>query len=352
MRCYLSHLNLDTIVHLAGAMARIFVTGVNGHVGNNIVRDMLENGYEVKGSVRDISDLTKTSHVLKHAEDLGCQNRLELVEGDVLDKQWAEKLKGCDSLFHTATVYSMDGSAQTILDTANRGTMNLLYAAAEVGIKRVIYTSSVAAVGSTPKGVLKDDSFWNENFSVPYVQAKTESEHQAWKLAKKLDLDLRVINPSAVLGGNFERSTPSTSIIGDALAGKFPLAPKFPLAFVHVKDVAIAHRRAYEVDEANGRYLLTPHQNTNIHELLKRTKELYPKSKAPKRSMPMWMLPLAVFQDWFAGLFTGKRLLTRAAAKGFKKGDSLYSCEKAEKELGIEWTSFDQCIIDTVEGFE
>ena len=85
----------------------IFVTGVNGHIGNHIVRDLLENGYSVKGSVRDLNDKSKTQHVINHATELDVTERLELVEGDILDgDNWSELIAGCDSLFHTATIYS------------------------------------------------------------------------------------------------------------------------------------------------------------------------------------------------------------------------------------------------------
>ena len=141
---------------------RIFVTGVNGHIGNHIVRDLLEHGYRVRGSVRDLKDESKTAHVLAHASDLGLEDRLELVEGDVLDADgWAEMLSGCDGLFHTAAVYSTRGTATTIIDTANKGTTHLLHAAAEAGIERIVYTSSTAAVGTAPKGKTKDESVWN-----------------------------------------------------------------------------------------------------------------------------------------------------------------------------------------------
>ena len=129
----------------------IFVTGANGHIGNQIVRDLLENGYNVKGSVRDIKDDTKTSHLIQHAKDVGVEERLELVQGDILDADiWAEMITGCDSLFHTATIYSNTQDGQLIIDTALLGTTHLLTAARDAGIKRVVYTSSVAAVGNTP----------------------------------------------------------------------------------------------------------------------------------------------------------------------------------------------------------
>ena len=182
----------------------VVVTGVNGHIGNNLARQLIEEGYTVRGTVRSMDK----------APDLD----MEFVVADVLKaNDWAKVLKGATGLFHLATVYSTSGDEQVILDTANQGTENVLRAAAAEGIKRIVYTSSVAAIGSTPKGVVKDESNWNENFSLPYTRAKTESEKRAWALAEELDLDLRVINPSGVLGGSFSRPTPSTQIIGDAM---------------------------------------------------------------------------------------------------------------------------------------
>ena len=313
----------------------VVVTGANGHIGNNLCKDLVAHGYSVKGTVRSMDK----------APDI----KMDFVEADVLKAgDWPEVFKGTTGLFHLATIYSTSEDGQLILDTANLGTENVFRAAAAAGIKRIVYTSSVAAIGSTPKKVFKDESNWNSNFSLPYTRAKTESEKRAWELAEELGIDLRVINPSGVLGGSFSRPTPSTDIIGDAMKGKYPVVPKIPLAFVHVEDVATAHRLAYENDDANGRYLLAPHQCGNIHDLLKRARKLYPKMKFPRLGIPLWMLPIVVFQDWIMGMFTGKRLMTRSAAKSFSNGDSRYSNKKVEEELGIKWKPFDDMIHDTV----
>ena len=313
----------------------VVVTGANGHIGNNLCKNLIAHGYSVRGTVRSMDK----------APDI----KMDFVEADVLEPEdWPKALEGATGLFHLATIYSTSEDGQQILDTANLGTENVFRAAAAAGIKRIVYTSSVAAIGSTPKKVLKDESNWNSNFSLPYTRAKTESEKRAWELAEELDLDLRVINPSGVLGGSFARPTPSTDIIGDAMKGKYPLVPKIPLAFVHVEDVATAHRLAYENDDASGRYLLAPHQGGNIHDLLKRARKLYPKMKFPRLGIPLWLLPIVVFQDWIMGMFTGKRLMTRSAAKSFSNGDSRYSNKKVEEELGIQWKPFDDMIHDTV----
>ena len=331
---------------------RIFVTGVNGHIGNHIVRDLLEHGYFVRGSVRDLSDASKTDHVLAHARDLGLEDRLELVEGDVLEADgWEEMLQDCDGLFHTATIYSTRGTATMILDTANKGTAHLLHAAATAGIKRIVYTSSTAAVGMTPKGTTKDEAVWNTDTSLPYTTAKTQSERLAWKLAAELNLDLRVINPTAVLGGGFVRPTPSVDFFQDAIAGSYPVVPKFPMSVVHVRDVAKAHRRAFEVDEAEGRFILAPHANLTLATICKRIRSLNPSTKAPKYSLPNFLVPLAVFQDWLGGKFGRQRYLTRAVAKNMMGGDTDYSSAKAEEVLGMNWEDFDTCIQDTVDVF-
>ena len=255
----------------------IFVTGVNGHIGNHIVGDLLANGYNVKGSVRDLNDASKTEHVIQHAKDIGVEERLELVQGDILDADnWAEMIKGCDSLFHTATIYSNTKDGQLIIDTALLGTTHLLTAARDAGIKRVIYTSSVAAVGNTPKGRAKTEEDWQTERSSPYIIAKTDSERKAWELAKEFEIDLRVINPSAVIGGGFVNATPSVNFFPDIINGNVPMAPKIPLSIVHVKDVAIAHRRAYEVDEAEGRFILAPHNNLTLVDVCRTVKKLYP----------------------------------------------------------------------------
>lgn len=331
---------------------KIFVTGVNGHIGNNIVRDLLENGYSVKGSVRSLEDPKKVDHVRQHAIDLNCQDKLELVEGDILDADgWSEMISGCDSLFHTATIYSNTDDGQLIIDTAIKGTVHLLNAAKNAGIKRVIYTSSIAAVGNTPKGREKTEADWQTERDSPYTVAKTDSEKRAWELAESLKLDLRVINPGAVLGGSFVSPTPSVEFFPNIISGKIPMAPKIPIPIVHVKDVAKAHRRAYEVDDAEGRFIVAPHKNLTFADVCKTTRKLYPNSKATRIAIPRSLMFLAVLFDWISGLKSGKRMMTRKRAKGLFKGDSNLSSDKATKVLGIQWESLESCIKDSVEGF-
>ncbi len=322
---------------------RIVVTGANGHIGNNLVRELLNNGYSVVATVRDSAK----------GEPLKAYNgaeRLTIEVADVLSTDsWQRIMQDADGLIHTATIYSTTGDSQLILNTANIGVENVFRAAAAAGVKRIVHTSSTAAVGSTPKGVIKDHNCWNDTVSEPYSRAKTESERLAWSLAEELDLDLRVINPSAILGGSFFRPTPSVDFFEEAIQGKYPFSLKIPFPCVHVDDVVSAHIAAFENDNASGRYILAPHTTYTVADILRRIRQLYPETKSPKRALPNRLVSLAVLLDWIGGIFGKPRTLTRRVVKGFFKGDSLYDSSRATNDLDLEWSDFDTCIKDTVE---
>ena len=334
-------------------VGRVLVTGANGFLANHLVRDLLHEGYTVVATVRDLSDPVRTDRLHAHAEACGHPERLELHEADVLDADpWKDLLAGCEGLFHTAAVFSLNGEADVILNTANLGTEHVLNAAAEAGVKRIVYTSSTAAVGSGPRGRAKDENDWQSGSSMPYTAAKTESERRAWRIAEEHGLDLRVINPTAILGGGFSRPPPSVDWMPDLLSGAWPLIPAIPMAFVHVEDVAHAHRMAYEIEEASGRFVLAPHSGMTMVDVARVAGRLRPTSKAPRRSLPRRLLPLAVFFDWIKGMRSGERVLTRAVVRGYMRGDSLYSSQKAEQVLGMTWRSLDACVEDTIVAFE
>lgn len=334
-------------------VGRVLVTGANGHLANTLVRNLLEHGYTVRGTVRDLSDPARTAHLHAHAKALGCPERLDLVEADVLDADpWPALLEGMDGLFHTATVFSLSGDAETILSTANLGTEHLMRGAAVAGVPRIVYTSSTAAVGSTPKGRTKTEEDWQPEEGTPYTVAKTQGEQRLWRLVEELDLDVRVINPSAILGGGFVRPTPSIDYFPDLLAGAWPIAPPIPMAFVHVEDVAEAHRRAFELEEASGRFLLAPHSGLTMADLSRTARRLRPTSGAPKRALPRMLMPVAVLVDWLGGLRGRERRLTRSVVRGYMRGDARYDSTKAEQVLGMTWRSFDACVEDTIAAFE
>ena len=328
---------------------RVILTGANGHVGTALTRELLEHGYFVRGTVRDVNDASKTEHLLKHAAELGASDRLELVSADLMDADcWAAVFEGeWDGLFQTAAVYQTESKnpEKEIVEPSIIGTLNPLRAAAAAGVKRVVYTSSVAAIGGLPVGRPKTEADWQTNFSLPYTYAKVESEKRAWALAEELGLDLRVINPSMVLGPYFERHTPSTEVIENMMKGAYPAAPKITFGIVDVRDVASAHRIAFEAD-TEGRHI-TSTETLMMMEVGRRVKAIDPKAKTPKFTAPWIVIYLNLGVDWFFGLFGKKRTITLPLVRNMRSGDSYMDNGKLSA-LGWNPRPIDETLADTI----
>lgn len=228
-------------------MSLALVTGASGHLGANLVRELLDRGWRVRAFVRVASPLDG----LKGLE-------VELAHGDLLDGESIDRaMVGVDVCFHAGAVYrNWTADEASILRPALEGTENVLRAAASAGVKRVIHTSSCNAVGFTtdPARPL-DERSWNSELHLPYVRAKVESERLAWKLADELGLALITMLPTTVLGPHDHRITPTTAYVRDLLAGKAPVLPGVA-NLVHVRDVARAHVLAAERGRPGARYLV------------------------------------------------------------------------------------------------
>jgi dihydroflavonol-4-reductase len=238
-------------------MVRILVTGANGHVGANIVRSLLQRGYEVVPLVRPTSDLRGLSAL-----------NLTYAYGDVTDERsLVAAAAGCDVIIHTAAVYQLQTrEPEAIRRPALAGTRNVLNAAKAAGVKRVIYTSTVWAVGlSTDPGVRLTASSWNADSRNPYAVAKTQAEKEAWRLAGELAIPLIVICPNGVVGQYDYRMTPSSRTLRDLVNGtQFTIDSGY--AFVDVRDVAEIHALAVSGGEPGKRYLVAG-ENLHLREL-------------------------------------------------------------------------------------
>lgn len=328
---------------------RVILTGANGHLGTALMAHLLEAGYHVRGTVRDADDDSKTTHLHQFAEMLGATSRMELVSADLMDADaWPAVFEGeWDGLFQTAAVYATEAKdpEKEVVEPSIIGTLNPIRAAAAAGITKVVYTSSVAAVGGMPEGRPKTEADWNTEFSLPYTYAKTESEKRATALAEELGIDLRVVNPSMILGPHFARHTPSTEVVHNMRRGAYPAAPKITFGIVDVRDVASAHRIVYEA-ETSGRHIAST-ETLYMLELGKRIKAVDPKAKTPKFTAPWMMVYLNLGFDWFLGLFGKKRTITLPIVKSMRRGDAFMDDSKL-RALGWEPRSLDETVMDTV----
>jgi dihydroflavonol-4-reductase len=239
----------------------IVVTGASGFVGSQIVRELLEHGYRVRGTARSPERVRSEGHLFA----LPGSERLELVAADLNQPgSYDGAVEGARYLIHTASPYmaSVSDPQRDLVDPALNGTQSVLRAAAAAGtVKRVVVTSSFAAITDEPQGRY-DESMWNDSSSLrrnPYYFAKTLAERAAWDFANAHS-EIRVIsiNPTFVIGPSLVPSLNETSgILAGYTTGSYPGIMSLSYGLVDVRDVAVAHRLAIETEAASGRYLCT-----------------------------------------------------------------------------------------------
>lgn len=244
----------------------VCVTGASGFIASHIVRQLLEAGYRVRGTVRDASPEAVAERYRFLTELPGADERLDLVSADLMEPEsFSDAVAGCEHVLHTASPYRMDvdDPMNDLVLPAVRGTKGVLDAcAASDSVTRVVLTSSVAAITDQPEPghVLTEDD-WNDRSSVdrnPYYFSKVQAERAAWKLMEDAPqrFDLVVVNPFLVLGPSLTPSlNTSNQILVDLVSGVYPGILSLTFGAVDVRDVARAHVLAMETRQASGRYL-------------------------------------------------------------------------------------------------
>lgn len=268
-------------------MERVCVTGASGYIASWVVKLLLERGYIVHATVRSLKDPAKTEHLV--CLD-GAKERLHLFEANLMEQgSFDSAIQGCLGVFHIASPVIMNSPnpQEDIIDPAVKGTLNVLNSCAKVGsIKRVVFTSSTAAVIQNGRPLTHQtlvDETW---FSTPqgceafphakwYFLSKTMAEEAAWKLAKEKGIDMVSINPAVVIGPFYQPSLNFGASLMLNLINEPEKYPNIAMGFVHIKDVAEAHIRAFEIPSANGRYILSE-TVAYFSEIVNILQELYP----------------------------------------------------------------------------
>ncbi|KAJ3669246.1 hypothetical protein LUZ60_011196 [Juncus effusus] len=277
---------------MSGSGKLVCVTGASGYIASWIVKLLLQRGYTVRASVRDPSDPKKTEHL--RALD-GASERLHLFRANLLDEgSFDTVIEGCEAVFHTASPFFNDVTdpQAELIDPAVKGTLNVLKSCTKhSSIKRVVVTSSMAAVGYNEKPKTPDVTVDETWFSDPelcekskswYVLSKTLAEEAAWKFSKENKLDLVTINPAMVIGPLLQ---PTLNTSAAAILNLINGATTFgnvTLGWINVKDVAMAHILAYEIPSANGRYCLVE-KVAHYSEIVEIIRELYPSLSLPEK---------------------------------------------------------------------
>lgn len=310
-------------------MSLTLVTGANGHLGSRIVHSLLKRGREVRALVRPDADLRGL------AEERPALGQLEIVRGDVLDSaSLSAALVGASRVFHAAAVFDTRLSDESIMRKVNvEGTRNLLEALRARPVERLVYTSSVAAVGYTrdPTLVL-DETVWNAGPIDVYTASKTESERLVHD-AVAAGLEAVVVNPATVLGPGDYKPTPSNGFVLLARRRGVPVTFNSGHTYVDVDDVAEGHLAAEARGRTGERYVLggTHMSNDDLLAELARRRGGWPPF-LHLGHFGVEVLGLGV--ELKAKLSRGKPLFTRAKAHKLIDYYGYFSHAKAAKELG------------------
>ena len=330
----------------------VCVTGASGFIASYVIRELLENGYNVRGTVRDLAEGKSYEYLTSLP---GAAGRLELAQAELLTEHaYDEAIAGCECVIHTASPYALDvkDPQRDLVDPALRGTLNVLRACDKSkSVKKVVLTSSVAAVSDEPvSGHVYSEKDWNKTSALkrnPYFYSKTLAERSAWDyvVRENPDFELIAVNPGVVIGPSLSPSlNTSNRILRDLLAGAFPMIMGLSWGFVDVRDVAHAHVLAMKNGKAKGRYLCT-NETLRMSEVVSILREAgYGNHKLPKLKM-----------TGTAGNTLAKILVsirpkgTRTFIRTHVGRDVEYDNSKIRQELGIRFRPVRESIVEAVE---
>jgi len=306
---------------------RALVTGATGFVGAAVARALIGEGWQVRVLARRGSDR-------RNIRSLG----VEVVEGDLADKGSLEPaVSACEALFHVAADYRLGAlDPRQLYQTNVEGTRNILETAARAGVRRIVYTSSVATVG-----IPADGSPGNEATPVSladmighYKRSKFLAEEVARESARA-GAPVVIVNPSTPIGPGDVKPTPTGQLVLDAAAGRMPAYVDTGLNIVHVDDVAAGHLLAFHRGRAGERYILGGEDMT-LREILIEIAGIVGR-KPPTIRLPTGVvLPIAYVAEAVARL-TGRPGRITVEGVRMSRKRMFFSSDKARRELGYTW---------------
>ena len=287
----------------------VLVTGASGFIAIHCTIKLLEEGYRVRGTLRSMSRETELRKTL--AKFVDADNRLEFVQADLLDdKGWNEAVQGCKYVLHLASPFPlhMPKDENELIRPARDGVLRVLKAAADNGIRRVVLTSSTAAVAYGNAGEKRafDESDWSvvDGPGInPYQKSKTLAERAAWDfmdaLPEENPMELVVINPGYVLGPLPDTNARTSGVlVYELLRSNQPGVARMHFNGVDVRDVANAHLAAMRTPEAAGQRFICVGQSFWMQEVALVLKKRFAARGFNVKTMefPNWMVRLlAIF---------------------------------------------------------
>jgi dihydroflavonol-4-reductase len=321
---------------------KALVTGTTGFVGGAVARALLKAGIDVRVLVRPDSDLRNLTGL-----------KVEQAIGDLRDRESLKRaLSGCTQLYHVAAHYALWARDPSVFYDINvTGTRTLLETAQQLGTERIVYTSTIGAIGLPVGGGTgtEDTPVVLTQMAGHYKRSKYLAEQEVLKMAKA-GLPVVIVNPSAPVGEGDVKPTPTGQLIVDFMKGRMWAYIETGMNLVDVDDVAIGHLRAMERGRPGERYILG-NRNLSLREIFDILSRLTgvpsPRLKLPWQAI----LPLAYLNRWMADYVTHKS--PRIPLEGIRMAKYCmhYDCSKAIRELGVPQTPVEVALEKAVRWF-
>ncbi len=281
---------------------RVLLTGISGFLGGHTALALLQSGYTVRGSLRNLARADSVRATLARAgADV---SRLEFVALDLMsDQGWDEAMDDVRYLQHTASpfVLKMPEDRNELIGPAVSGTERALNAALRADVERIVLTSSMAAIAyghdkvKDPVFSAKDWTNLNGRSVNAYIESKTRAERRAWEIMDKAGRhnDLATINPGGIFGPLLDED-PGTSaiLVKRLLDGSVPAAPRIPITAIDVRDVAAAHVAAMTAPDGGGQRFPMGESVLYFIEAARLLRQHFPNKPVPRLEMPDWAVRL------------------------------------------------------------
>ncbi len=332
-------------------MSTVLVTGGSGFIGGHCILQLLAAGHQVRTTVRSLKRESDVRATLKGGgADPG--GRLSFIAADLeKDAGWPDAVAGCDYVLHVASPFpsNIPKHEDELIVPAREGAIRVLRASRDARVKRVVLTSSFAAIGYGQKQQEKpfDETSWTDPHGedvLPYVKSKTLAERAAWDFIAKEGggLELSVINPVGVFGPVLGADYATSILLVQRLMdGAMPGCPQLFFGVVDVRDVADLHIRAMTHPAAQGeRFLAVAGDFISMLDIARILKDRMGASakRVPTRQLPNWLVRLAAMRDPAV-----KQILPEL---GKRKNATN---EKAKRVLGWAPRSSEESIVATAE---